>query len=308
MDLHTIAFHEKKLGQLFCDHSASQVVDMLLAECSAAGVSINCGVTVESVSGTGPYRVQTNQGCYQAESLVIATGGLSIPKIGATDFGYRLARQYGLKVTELRPALVPFTFREDAFTGFRSLSGTSVDARVTYLKHSFRENILFTHWGLSGPAILQISLYWDPGQAISIDLLPDTDATAWLLGLKTAQPKATVRSALKRVLPSRLAQVIADGYCDTGEHPLAEIKNARLKGLADVLNEWTLIPSGTLGYKKAEVTRGGVSTGELSSKTLEAKNAPGLFFIGEVVDVTGWLGGFNFQWAWATGSAAGQVV
>lgn len=305
---HRIRFHEKKLGQLFCDKSAKQIVALLLAECRKGAVEIRCDVEVREVSGEGPYTLETNQGQLTAQSLVIATGGLSIPKIGATDFGHRLARQYGLKVSELRPALVPLTFSKTSFPGFTTLMGTSVDSVVSYKEHSFRENILFTHWGLSGPAILQISLYWEPGAPIQINLLPDQDATAWLLELKETSPRITVRAALKRELPARFAQVFADSYCDTGARPLAEIASKNLRALGERLNRWEVLPTGTQGYKKAEVTRGGVTTSELSSKTLEAKKSPGLYFIGEVVDVTGWLGGYNFQWAWASGSAAGQVA
>jgi predicted Rossmann fold flavoprotein len=305
---HNIAFHEKKLGQLFCNKSARQIVDLLLTECRKGGAQISCGVEVSQVSGSGPYTLETNRGKLTAQSLVVATGGLSIPKIGATDFGHRLARQYGLKVSELRPALVPLTFSQQDFPGFTTLSGTSVDSVVSYGEHGFRENILFTHWGLSGPAILQISLYWDPGQPIQINLLPEHDAAQWLLGLKETSPRATVGATLKRKLPSRFAQVFAEFYCDTGPKPLAEIPGKKLSALGQRLNRWEVLPSGTQGYKKAEVTRGGVATTELSSKTFEAKKAPGLYFIGEVVDVTGWLGGYNFQWAWASGYAAGQVV
>ncbi len=308
LESYQIKYHEKTLGQLFCDDSARQVVQMLVEECERARVAINCEVEVDSISGDGPYTVQTNQGTYQSESLIVATGGLSIPKIGATDLGYRIARQYGLKVTELRPALVPFTFGDSVPIGFRSLSGTSVEAVASYGKQRFRENILFTHSGLSGPAILKVSLYWDPGQPVKIDFCPDTDAVDWLLTQKREHPKSTVRSALRRSLPQRLAQAFADSYCDTGDRPLAEIKSKRLEALGVQLNGWMITPAGTQGYKKAEVTRGGVATSELSSKTMEAKGAPGLFFIGEVVDVTGWLGGYNFQWAWASGTAAGQVA
>jgi predicted Rossmann fold flavoprotein len=306
--VHAIAFHEKKLGQLFCDDSARQIVEMLMRECEAGGVAVNCNVKVASVSGDGPYVVSTEQGRYRTTSLVVATGGLSIPKIGATDFGYRLARQYGITVTELRPALVPLTFHESMPKGFTELSGTSVDAEVSYGKQSFRENILFTHWGLSGPAILQISLYWEPGMPININLMPDRDAAAWLLELKEMHPKMTVKGTLKRSLPARFGQAFSAAYCETDSKPLAEMKTKVLTDLGRRLNDWQVIPKGTQGYKKAEVTRGGVSTHELSSKTLEAKAMPGLYFIGEVVDVTGWLGGYNFQWAWASGAAAGQVA
>ena len=308
IEAYEIAYHEKKLGQLFCDDSARQVVAMLLEECSAAGVAINCNVTVETVSGSGPYLVKTQREIYQATSLVLATGGLSIPKIGATDFGYRIARQYGVGVTELRPALVPLVFEDSMPAVFTALSGTSADAEVRCEGHAFRENILFTHWGLSGPAILQISLYWEPGKTIEINLLPDLDAVDWLLELKATQPKIALKTALKRALPSRLGQAFFDAYCRTAEKPLAEIKASVLSEVGHRLNRWVVTPKGTQGYRKAEVTRGGVSTDDLSSKTMEAKGVPGLYFIGELVDVTGWLGGYNFQWAWASGWAAGQVA
>jgi predicted Rossmann fold flavoprotein len=305
---HGIRFHEKKLGQLFCDKSAKQIVRLLQRECEKSAVEIRCNAVIGEVSGEGPYTVETNGSRVTTGSLVIASGGLSIPKIGATDFGHRLARQYGLKVSELRPALVPLTFDKRSFPGFTTLMGTSVDSLVSYGDHRFRENILFTHWGLSGPAILQISLYWEPGAPIQINLLPDQDATAWLLDLKESAPRIAVSAALKRELPARFAQVFAEFYCDTGKRPLAEISGKQLRGLGAQLNRWELLPTGTQGYKKAEVTRGGVMASELSSKTLEARNVPGLYFIGEVVDVTGWLGGYNFQWAWASGAAAGQVA
>jgi len=308
VDAHRIAYHEKTLGQLFCDHSSRQIVSLLLDECEQGDVKIECNVDVTEVTGRGPFTVKSLESTYHASALVVATGGLSIPKIGATDFGHRIARQYGLKVTECRPALVPLTVNDPQFEVFKELRGTSTDAIVRCGPKEFRENILFTHWGLSGPAILQISLYWTPGRSIEIDLYPDGCAWEWLSALKKTQPKLTVVGGLKTILPSRLAQTFADTFCQTGQKPLAEIRDQDLKDLANVLNHWEVKPSGTQGYKKAEVTRGGVSTQALSSKTMEVRQIPGLYFIGEVIDVTGWLGGYNFQWAWASGSATGQVV
>jgi predicted Rossmann fold flavoprotein len=305
---YNIAFHEKKLGQLFCNKSAIQIVNLLVSECAKFGATIACEATIKAVSGRGPFTLDTTLGNLSCDSLIIATGGLSIPKIGATDFGHQIARQFGLKLTDLRPALVPLTFSQADFPGFTTLAGTSVDSIVTYKKTSFRENILFTHWGLSGPAILQISLYWDSGQPIRINLMPDKEATTWLLELKESSPKITVFAALRRELPDRFAQVYADYYCNTGATPLAEVSSKQLRQLGQKLNQWEVQPTGTQGYKKAEVTRGGVLPKELSSKSLESTRVPGLFFIGEVVDVTGWLGGYNFQWAWASGYAAGQVA
>ncbi len=308
VDRYGIAYHEKKLGQLFCDESARQIVDMLVAECGLGDVRINCGVEVLSVEGHGPFVVTTSEGVVRTSSLVVATGGLSIPKIGATDFGHRLARQYGLSVTELRPALVPLTFRDEEFRTFKVLAGTSVDCRVEAGGQTFRENVLFTHWGLSGPAILQASTYWEPNEPIALDLLPEVEATDWLLTLKRTEPRLTLVAALKRVFSARFARAFGQMVAPEGEEPLAEMKNRELARIGSQLNRWLLKPAGTSGYKKAEVTRGGVSTDELSSKSMESKGVPGLYFVGEVVDVTGWLGGYNFQWAWASGVAAGSHV
>lgn len=305
---HGIRFHEKKLGQLFCDKSAREIVALLLDECAKAGATVLCDAEVNSIEGDGPYLLQTNQGRLECKSLVIATGGLSIPKIGATDFGFGVARQYGLKVTELRPALVPLTFGKETFPGFKELAGTSIDALVTCGGKSFRENILFTHWGLSGPAILQASLYWDPGEKVHLNLLPEVKASQWLIELKQSQPKATLVSVLKPLLPARFVEAFIDLVLKSEARPLGERSNKDLKRFGEILNGWEVIPDGTQGYKKAEVTRGGVHVDGLSQKTMESLKNPGLFFIGEVVDVTGWLGGYNFQWAWASGVAAGQTA
>ena len=306
---HGIAYHEKTLGQLFCDHSARDIVGMLLDECASAGVVVETGCQVESVEAAqSGYVVETTTGTFRAESVVLAIGGLSIPKIGATDFGYQVAREFGVKVTELRPALVPLKLDPSVLPGYRELSGVSLDAVASNERVQFRENILFTHWGLSGPAILQISLYWEPGEAITLDLLPGMSAAELLLEAKGARPKVLAATVLKEHLPNRFVDVWCEAKLDEAGRPLADHKDGVLRTLGDELNGWSVVPTGTQGYKKAEVTRGGVSTEALSSKTLESKAHPGLYFIGEVVDVTGWLGGYNFQWAWASGHAAGQSV
>lgn len=300
-----VSYFEKKLGQLFCDKSAREIVNLLLEECARGGATVLCQAEVTSVLGTGPFEVNTNHGALQCDSLVLATGGLSIPKIGATDFGYRIARQYGLKVSELRPALVPLTLSAESFPAFRELAGTSLDAEVSHGKTSFRENILFTHWGLSGPAILQISLYWNPGESIAINLIPELDVASWLLQVKEHDGKATLPAVLKRQLPARFVDAFLLHVWPHEGRILGEMSDKALRELGELLSHWELFPSGTQGYKKAEVTRGGVNVEGLSQKTMEAKAVAGLYFIGEVVDVTGWLGGYNFQWAWASGSAAG---
>jgi predicted flavoprotein YhiN len=284
---HGIAFHEKKLGQLFCDGSSQAVVDMLLRESLDAGVEIQTGVEVAEVSRPGSFALLTSRGEIHCHSLVIASGGLSIPKIGATDFGYRVARRFNHRLIEVRPALVPLTLANGEGSPFRNLSGVSVDTVVSCRRHRFAENILFTHRGLSGPAILQISSYWEPGQPIEVDLLPN--------------PAADFRH-----LPRRLAQTWNALYAP--RKPMAQWSRKEREEFESHLHHWSVMPNGTEGYEKAEVTRGGVDTRDLSSQTMESRLVPGLYFIGEVVDVTGQLGGFNFQWAWASGFAAGQVV
>jgi len=304
VEKHGIAWHEKKLGQLFCDGSAQQIIDMLKAECDAAGVQWCMPAKVSSVKKAGRFQVGTDRGSFDCQSLVIASGGLSIPQIGASPFGYRIAEQFGLKVTELRPALVGLTFAPDDLKQFADLSGLSVDAVVRCNGASFRENLLVTHRGLSGPAILQISSYWRQGQDLSVNLLPDRDAREIL---ETAQAsEKMLANLLDEFLPQRFAQRWVEVHYEN--QPVKRFGATRLREIADRLHDWRIRPSGTVGYKKAEVTLGGVDTRELSSKTLEARNQPGLYFIGEVVDVTGHLGGYNFQWAWASGFAAGQVV
>ena len=304
---HQIAFHEKKLGQLFCDDSAQQIIDMLLDECRDAGAELRLNTGVQRVeSATDGYLVDTGDGQISCQSLVIATGGLSIPKIGATRFGYDIAQQFGLKVTAVKPALVPLTFQADFLERCRALSGLSVDAEVRHGKTMFREGLLFTHRGLSGPSILQISSYWDEGEDIRINLLPDIDAADWLTARKQETPRQEVLTALSECLPRRLATDILDEMALSGR--LADQPNAALARVGDRINRWQVTPSGTEGYRTAEVTLGGVDVGELSSKTMEARAQPGLYFIGEVVDVTGHLGGYNFQWAWSSGFVAGEAA
>ncbi|MGZ3686769.1 MAG: NAD(P)/FAD-dependent oxidoreductase [Bdellovibrionota bacterium] len=308
---HGIAFHEKKLGQLFCDVSAQEIVTMLKTECERAEAEFQLGAKVEGVTKTDSgYTVATGGTPYTCTSLVIATGGLSIPKLGATGLGYDIAKQFGLKLTPRVPALDGFTFADEETRRFISLSGVSIDCTITCPKAdgiSFRENILFTHSGLSGPAALQASLHWTVGEEIVINLLPDTDALEWFLAKKREGSRTLVKNLLCELLPSRFATLFCELYFPS-ELPLSQISGKALEDLCKKLHAWVLIPKTTVGYNKAEVTRGGVDTDELSSKTMEARKAPGLYFIGEVVDVTGWLGGYNFQWAWASGWAAGQVV
>lgn len=304
---HQIAFHEKKLGQLFCDDSAQQIIDMLLDECKAAGAELRLNTRVLSIEASADgYLIDLGNTQIQCRSVVIATGGLSIPKIGATRFGYDIARQFGLKVTSVKPALVPLTFQAAFLERCRELSGLSVDAEVSYGKTTFREGLLFTHRGLSGPSILQISSYWDEGETLKINLLPDMDASGWLTARKTETPRQEVLTVLSENLPRRLASDILEEVGVSGR--LADLPNKMLSRLGERLNRWQVSPSGTEGYRTAEVTLGGVDVGELSSKTMEARHQPGLFFIGEVVDVTGHLGGYNFQWAWSSGFVAGEAV
>ena len=297
-----IAWHEKTLGQLFCDGSAQQIVDMLLAECAQGGVSIRCGEEISSVERRDHFIVTTQTGTYSAAVLVIATGGPSIPKMGATGFAYDLARQFGLKIVEPRPALVPLTLGgEDVL--FRELSGVSAPVTATANKATFAEAALFTHRGLSGPAILQASSYWRHGDRVAIDFLPD-QSSDWLLEAKRASPKTSIASLLREKLPQRLADTLNDRIGLSGD--LGNLPDRELRDAGQRLKSWTFHPNGTEGFAKAEVTAGGISTAELSSKTMEAKKVPGFYAIGEAVDVTGWLGGYNFQWAWASAAAAGD--
>jgi predicted Rossmann fold flavoprotein len=289
---------------LFCDGSSRQIVEMLLAECEAAGVRVVTQCRVTEAHKDASFFLKTSRGEFTAESLVVAAGGLSIPKLGATDFGYRLARQFGLSVVNPSPALVPLTLAPADLAFFQPLSGVSVPAVVRCGGAEFAENVLVTHRGLSGPAILQISSYWERGDALALDLLPDQSAHEILEAER--QSGVELSTLLAAHLPKRFAQVWCDLYAPS--RPLKTIPQQALREIAERLHAWRLTPAGTEGFRKAEVTRGGVNTDELSSKTLEARRVPGLYFVGEVVDVTGHLGGFNFQWAWASGFAAGQYV
>jgi predicted Rossmann fold flavoprotein len=304
VEKHGIAWHEKKLGQLFCDGSAQQIIDMLKAECDDASVRWCMPAKVISVTKDERFSIATDGGDLEGESLVIASGGLSIPQIGASPFGYRVAEQFGLKVTELRPALVGLTFGPETLIQFADLSGISMNVIVSCNGAQFRENLLVTHRGLSGPAILQISSYWRPGLDLSVNLLPDLDAREMLEAAHSSEKM--LANVLGALLPQRFAQRWVEVNFEN--LPMKRQGAPRLHAIAERLHDWRIRPSGTVGYKKAEVTLGGVDTRELSSRTLEARKTPGLYFIGEVVDVTGNLGGHNFQWAWASGFAAGQAV
>lgn len=303
---HRIAFHEKTLGQLFCDGSAREIVAMLLAECSAVGVDLRLGHRVTAVTRAEQFRVETDRGAFEAPALVLATGGLSIPKMGATGFAHDLARRFGLALTETRPALVPLTFDAAELELMRPLSGVALDSVARCGRAAFREALLFTHRGLSGPAILQASSYWREGAPITLDLLPERDATALLLAGKRARPKAEARTVLAELLPQRLAQSLAAAHLPP--RVIGEVGDKDLARLGALLKSWRLLPAGTEGYAKAEVTLGGVDTAAVDQKTMMAKSVPGLFVIGEAVDVTGWLGGYNFQWAWSSGWAAGEAA
>lgn len=306
---HGIAYHERKHGQLFCDASAQQIIDMLSSDCRKAGASFFLQHEILSVAKTeAGYLVETDRGEFSAASLVVATGGLSIPKIGATDLGYEIARQFGLKLVETAPALDGFVFGEDDLRRLEGFSGIALDATVTCNGVSFRESLLFTHAGFSGPAALQASLYWRPGDEVHVDFLPGLareELLVWFAGRKGG--KAELKNQMAELIPKRLAERFCDLYLpdltDLGNLPKKD-----LEAFCAQLKDWAFVPGGTVGYGKAEVTRGGVDTDELSSKTMEAKKVPGLHFVGEVVDVTGRLGGFNYQWAWSSGWAAGQAV
>ncbi|MBV16980.1 NAD(P)/FAD-dependent oxidoreductase [Thalassospira sp. GB04J01] len=306
---HEISWHEKTLGQLFCDESSFQIIDMLLDECDAADVTIRLNTEISNIirRDDGGFDVTTRTGAQWAcASLVVACGGLSIPKIGATGFGYQIARQFGLNIIPTRAALVPLTFDPELRAQMGQLSGISVDAVVQCNKKQFREGLLFTHRGLSGPSILQISSYCDEGDGIVVNLNPEEDAFDLLKSAKSETPKQAVHTVLSRILPNRLAQMITARH--DLERPIGETGDKALRKLAMDVNQWAVMPNGTEGYRTAEVTIGGVDTNELSSKTMECRSVPGLYFIGEVVDVTGHLGGFNFQWAWSSGWSAGQVA
>ncbi|MDP1702057.1 MAG: NAD(P)/FAD-dependent oxidoreductase [Aestuariivirga sp.] len=293
MAKHSIAWHEKTLGQLFCVGSARQVVAMLLAECAASGVAVKLATKVTGIRKADGFTVETTDETHTAPALVLATGGLSIPKMGATGFSYDVAKRFGLKVITPRPALVPLKAKPEELEFYKNLSGVSLPAIASCGSTAFRESILFTHRGLSGPAILQISSHWREGQSISLDLAPGIDALRFLKERKHARPKAELKTILAELLPQRLAQAMAP---------------TDVTRLAILLKNWTMTPDGSEGFAKAEVTAGGIDTDQLSSKTMEAKAVSGLYAIGEAVDVTGWLGGYNFQWAWASGWCAGQAV
>lgn len=301
---HGIKFHEKKLGQLFCDGSARQIVDMMMKECSDSGVKLNCNERVVSISKDENFLITTNKDQYSSESVVIASGGVSIPKMGATGFGYDIAQQFGHRITMTKPGLVPFLLPVKERKRFSEISGVSADTIVTAGKMSFRENTLFTHRGLSGPAMLQASSYWNEGMVLRVNFLPDIDVVNVLE--KNRSSKITLSNFLSGLLPQRFISVIIPE--NMSAKTLNQISNAELNEIALILHCYSFYPSGTEGFDKAEVTCGGVNTRELSSKTMESTKVKGLFFIGEVVDVTGWLGGYNFQWAWASGYAAGREL
>jgi predicted Rossmann fold flavoprotein len=310
---HRVSWHEKHRGQLFCDDSSESIIDVLKAECDAGAIAWRRPVTVDTVgyaAGRG-FRLDTSAGPIAARALVVATGGLSIPKIGATDFAYRIAKQFGHKLVEMRPALVPLTFAPDVWAPFSELSGVSLEVQVAAGAKkgdsAFVEDLLFTHRGLSGPGVLQISSYWQPGEPIRIDLLPDRDPAGELLQAK-AGSKRQIGSLLADWVPTRLAHAWLGVHGVRHDARVADLPDKALRRLGEAFSVWTLMPSGTEGYRKAEVTRGGVDTRELSSTTMMSERVPGLYFIGEALDVTGWLGGYNFQWAWASGVAAGQAA
>jgi predicted Rossmann fold flavoprotein len=306
VERHRIRYHEKTLGQLFCDGSAREILAMLLAECAAAGVDLRTGHSVTEITRADRFRIETDKGSFVAPALVLATGGLSIPKMGATGFAYATARRFGLAVIQPRPGLVPLKVTGETLELCRTLAGVSVDAIASCGRDSFRENILFTHRGLSGPAILQISSYWREGDTLSLNLVPSLDIEGFLADRKRTRPKAELKTVLAEVIPTRLAHALAG--ISTANLAIANVPDRSLCELADRLKRWQLRPTGSEGWAKAEVTVCGIATAALSSKTMEARAVPGLFAIGEAVDVTGWLGGYNFQWAWSSGWCAGNAV
>ncbi len=307
VDKHGIAHHEKELGQLFCDTSSKQIVKMLVDECQAAGVQIRTDCSVQRIEhGSDGFRVHTSQGLFHCASLVVATGGLSIPSMGATGFGYELARQFGHQVLPTRAGLVPLTLSGTHQERLADLSGVALPVEARCNGKRFQNFMLLTHRGVSGPAILQISSFWQPGDALELDLLPGQDATEWLRQMKRDRPAAELRTVLAEVLPKRLAQRLCEHWLP--DRPVRQLDEPVLRKAGQLLGAFPLVASGTEGYRTAEVTLGGVDTAEVSSATMESKRVPGLHFVGEVLDVTGWLGGYNFQWAWASGHAAGSVV
>ena len=307
VERHGIAWHEKALGQLFCDNSAKDIIRMLTDEMQAAGAELRLRTEIGSIEkSAGGYRIHTSEGVFEASSLVVATGGKSIPKMGATGFAYRIAEQFGLPVVETRPGLVPLTLDPQLLQRLAPLSGIAAPAEIRHGKTSFREALLFTHRGLSGPAILQISSYWREGEEITVAIEPDIDILALLKKAKQASGRQSAQTALAEILPKRLAQHIVESEGITGN--MADQSEKRLQQLASAIQSWRVKPSGSEGYRTAEVTLGGVDTACLDSRTMQVKTIPGLFFIGECVDVTGWLGGYNFQWAWASGHVAGEAA
>jgi len=303
-----IPFHEKTLGQLFCDHKSKEILDMLLAECALVNAEIRLNTTIEKIEKPSEchFKIKTSRGDFHCQSLVIASGGLSIPTMGASPFGYQVAEQFGISVWPTRAGLVPLTLHTEDKEKLAVLSGIGIDTQVSSQRKSFRESSLFTHRGLSGPAILQISSYWNPGEEITINMLPDINVCDLLKLAQLQQPQKLLKTVLYDYLPKRVIDVFID--TNLGEKKLQSMSYREFEAAALLLNEWTLKPNGTEGYRTAEVTLGGVDCNAVSSKTMEANDTPGLYFIGEVLDVTGWLGGFNFQWAWASGWAAGQVA
>ncbi|MDZ4349947.1 MAG: NAD(P)/FAD-dependent oxidoreductase [Xanthomonadaceae bacterium] len=310
VEQHEIAYHEKELGQLFCDDSSRQIVDMLLTDCADAGVRILTSCSIDSVRAPtgqpGEFLAETSHGNFSADAMVVASGGLSIPRMGATGFGFELARRFGHRVLPTRAGLVPLVLSGKPLEDLADLSGVSLPVTAHSNGQHFHNQMLITHRGVSGPAILQISSYWQPGDPLQLNLLPGIDALALLEDRQRARPASELKSVLSELLPKRFAQRLCERWL--GNRPMRQIAPAELKRIAEQLGHWQLTASGTEGYRTAEVTLGGVDTTELSSQTMESRRVPGLYFIGEVVDVTGWLGGYNFQWAWASGFAAGESV
>lgn len=306
VEKHKIDYHHKTLGQLFCDKSARDILNMLLDECRAVHVDIKLETNVSDITKANDFTVTTDKGVFTAPTLVLASGGLSIPKMGATNFAHRMAKKFGLPLTDIRPALVPLTFNDKLLDFMQPLSGVSTDIIASHGKKKFREGMVFTHRGISGPAILQISSLWREGDDITLDMLPDVDGESYLLERKKSRPNAELKTILAELLSQRLAGAFTDTFIPNGT--IGQMTDKALKHAVKQLKQWVLCPAGSEGYAKAEVTLGGVDTNALSSKTMAANDVAGLFVIGEAVDVTGWLGGYNFQWAWSSGWAAGSAV